>query len=91
MSNLLSALNKTARKNTPRTLNGYANMVGTILEFGEKTIKVRVESGPIAGQEIDIDPGNKKVKEFEKFSKAQTSSYTPVSYTHLTLPTICSV
>jgi hypothetical protein len=78
MSNLLSALNKTARKNTPRTLNGYANMVGTILEFGEKTIKVRVESGPIAGQEIDIDPGNKKVKEFEKFSKAQTSSYTPI-------------
>lgn len=78
MSTLLSALNKTARKNTPRSLRGPANMVGTILEYGDKTLKVRVESGPIAGQEIDIDPGNKKVKDFEKESKAQTSSYTPL-------------
>ncbi|MBW3243395.1 hypothetical protein KUV57_12045 [Epibacterium sp. DP7N7-1] len=78
MSNLLSALNKTARKNTPRTLNGSANMVGEVLAYDEKTIKVKVLSGPIAGQEIDIDPGNKTVKDFEKVSKAQTSSYTPV-------------
>ncbi|MEY8802108.1 hypothetical protein AB9K35_17665 [Leisingera sp. XS_AS12] len=78
MSTLLKALNKSMRKNTPRTLRGSANMVGKVLEYGEKTIKVEVLSGPIAGQEIDIDPGNKKVKDFEKESKAQTSSYTPV-------------
>lgn len=78
MSTLLSALNKTARKNSPRTLRGRANMVGEICAFNEKTITVKVLSGPIKGQQIDIDPGNKKVKEFEKESKAQTSSYTKV-------------
>lgn len=78
MSTLLNALNKSMRKNTPRTLRGSANMVGKVLEYGEKTIKVEVLSGPIVGQVIDIDPGNKKVKDFEKESKAQTSSYTPI-------------
>ena len=76
MSSLLDALNKSMRKNTPRTLRGRANLLGEVVEYGEKTIKVKVLNGPIAGQEIDIIPGADPVSKFSKASRAQTSSYT---------------
>ncbi|MCW3782978.1 hypothetical protein [Defluviimonas salinarum] len=78
MSKLLKALTQSMQKNTPRTLFGTANLVGEVISYGDKTIKVKFLNGPIAGQEGDINPGNKKVEDFSKPAKAQTSSYTPV-------------
>ncbi|WP_411839612.1 hypothetical protein [Paracoccus sp. ME4] len=78
MSNALKALSASMNKNRPKVLRGSSNMVVEVLGYGDKTISAKVLNGPIIGQTIELDPGNKKVADFSTPSKAQTSSYTPV-------------
>lgn len=77
MTSILNQLKKTINNARPKTLYGRANIVGEVLAYDEKTIKVKVLGGYLDGEEMDIVP-NKPVKEFSKESKAQTSSYTPI-------------
>ena len=77
MSSMLDALNSSMQKSTPKTLFGQANLVGKLIEFVGKSIRVEIMNGDVAGQIMDIDPGEiTKSENFSKPSKAQTSSYT---------------
>ena len=77
MTSILNQLKKTINNARPKSLYGRANIVGEVLAYNEKSIKVKVLGGYLDGEEMDIVP-NKKIEEFSKPSKAQTSSYTPV-------------
>lgn len=70
------AIAKVARANRP--LNHAVNIVGKVVEYGKKTIKVEVQNGPLKDQTIDVIPGRTKVTEFSTPSDETTASYTMV-------------
>lgn len=80
MSLALKGLSASIRKNRPKSLNGATNLVVEVTAYDQKAnlIEGIVRNGVIAGQTIKLDPGNKKVEEFEVVDDAQTSSYTPI-------------
>lgn len=71
-----AAIAKVARANRP--LTHPVNLVGQVVEYGKKTIKVVVQNGPLKDQTIDIIPGKTKVTEFSTPSDETTASYTMV-------------
>ncbi len=78
MSSPLDILARASRDQKPRRLTRKTNMVGEVLAYGDKAISVKILSGPIAGQEIEIEPKNMQVSEFSEPNDDKSSSYTPV-------------
>lgn len=77
---IFASLQKTLRdaSRANRPLNHPVNIVGQVVEYGKKTIKVEVQNGQLKGQTIDVIPGRTPISEFKNESDETTSSYTKV-------------
>ena len=77
---------KGSRKSTPYAAQIAADSAASkALEYGMKTLTVEIK-GPGSGRETAL-----RALQARGFKILSIKDTTPVSYTHLTLPTICSV
>ena len=77
-------------RSVAKFIQNYSNYIKYYCLVVKSDIDIEVDETPEANDEFPSSSATKTVEENTEASK-KSSTLEPVSYTHLTLPTICSV